>query len=52
MPDSSTIAKQKDGYMMTLDDQLKQGTTVPDQQLKHQRGCLAAQAVAMASAVR
>merc|ERR1719421_2348323 len=31
MPDPSTIAKQKDGYMKMLDDQLKQGTTVLDQ---------------------
>merc|ERR1711959_25394 len=44
MPDPPTIAKQKDGYMKMLDDQLKQGTTVLDQQMKYQKDYLYAQA--------
>merc|ERR1719395_452914 len=44
MPDPATIAKQKDGYMKTLDEQLKQGTTVLDQQMKYQKDYLYAQA--------
>merc|ERR1719316_1656409 len=43
MPDPATIDKQKQGYMKMLEDQLKQGTTVLDQQVKYQKDYLYAQ---------
>ena len=37
MPDPATIANQKTSYMHMLDEQVKQGTTVLEAQVKHQK---------------
>jgi len=37
MPDPATVQKQKDGYVRTLDDQLRQGSATLDNQHRSQR---------------
>jgi len=37
IPDPATVQKQKDGYVRTLDDQLRQGSATLDNQHKQQR---------------
>merc|ERR1719258_111517 len=44
MPDPKSIEKQKAAYAKMLEDQLKQGKSVLDGQLKYQKEYLAAQA--------
>merc|ERR1711962_1794221 len=44
MPDPNTISRQKDAYSKMLEEQLKQGITVLDAQVKHQKDYLLAQA--------